>query len=136
MSSSDKEEPLPISFADVQESMGRIRQHVAYTPVMECSYFNSQSRFQLYFKCENFQSTGAFKVILSSYCHHYFLLISSVIFREIYGALHNVSGLLNCVCMASNPGHPHRYFHSCGKNSMAAKNLCRRPGFEASVYTA
>lgn len=62
MSSSDKEEPLPISFADVQESMGRIRQHVAYTPVMECSYFNSQSRFQLYFKCENFQSTGAFKI--------------------------------------------------------------------------
>ena len=70
MSSSDKEEPLPITFADVQAAMERIRQHVAHTPVMECSYFNSQSRFKLYFKCENFQSTGAFKVIISSYSHH------------------------------------------------------------------
>ena len=53
---------LPVSMADVEAAMTRIRDHVHYTPVMTCSYLNSLSGLQLYFKCENFQKTGAFKV--------------------------------------------------------------------------
>ena len=53
---------LCVSFSDVQEAMGRIRQHVHYTPMMQCSHLDSLSGYQLHFKCEMFQKTGAFKV--------------------------------------------------------------------------
>ena len=53
---------LPVSFSDVQVAMGRIRQHVHYTPMMQCSHLDSVSGYQLHFKCEMFQKTGAFKV--------------------------------------------------------------------------
>ena len=53
---------LPVSMSDVEAAMGRIRDHVHYTPVMTCSSLNSLSGLQLYFKCETFQKTGAFKV--------------------------------------------------------------------------
>ena len=53
---------LPISMSDVEAAMRRIQDHVHYTPVMTCSYLNSLSGLQLYFKCENFQKTGSFKV--------------------------------------------------------------------------
>lgn len=53
---------LPVSFSDVQVAMGRIRQHVHYTPMMQCSHLDSLSGYQLHFKCEMFQKTGAFKV--------------------------------------------------------------------------
>ena len=53
---------LCVSFSDVQEAMGRIRQYVHYTPMMQCSHLDSLSGYQLHFKCEMFQKTGAFKV--------------------------------------------------------------------------
>ena len=58
---------LPISMSDVEAAMKRIRDHVHYTPVMTCSQLNSLSGLQLYFKCENFQKTGAFKVQVKYY---------------------------------------------------------------------
>ena len=61
------ESSLPISMSDVEAAMKRIRDHVHYTPVMTCSQLNSLSGLQLYFKCENFQKTGAFKVQVE-YC--------------------------------------------------------------------
>ena len=56
------EPSVPVSMSDVEVAMKRIRDHVHYTPVMTCSQLNSLSGLQLYFKCENFQKTGAFKV--------------------------------------------------------------------------
>lgn len=53
---------LCVSFSDVQEAMGRIRQYVHYTPMMQSSHLDSLSGYQLHFKCEMFQKTGAFKV--------------------------------------------------------------------------
>ena len=61
-------EALPLSMSDVEAAMKRIRDHIHYTPVMTCSYLNSISGLQLYFKCENFQKTGAFKVARTSSC--------------------------------------------------------------------
>ena len=58
----DEGSTLPISMSDIEAAMKRIRDHVHYTPVMTCSHLNSVSQLQLYFKCENFQKTGAFKV--------------------------------------------------------------------------
>ena len=62
--STTKSDALAISMSDVIEAMGRIRDHVHCTPVMECSYLNVLSGLQLFFKCELFQKTGSFKVIL------------------------------------------------------------------------
>ena len=58
----DSSEELAISMQDVSEAMGRIREHVHYTPVLTSSHLNSVSGLDLFFKCELFQKTGSFKV--------------------------------------------------------------------------
>ena len=56
--------PLAVSLQDVLEARERIRERVHCTPVLECTYLNSLSGRQLFFKCEQFQKTGSFKVAL------------------------------------------------------------------------
>jgi len=46
---------------DIREAHSRIEPHIHRTPILSSSYLNTQSGAQLYFKCENFQKTGAFK---------------------------------------------------------------------------
>ena len=53
---------LPVSMTDVNAAMKRIGDYIHNTPVMTCSYLNTISGLQLYFKCESFQKTGSFKV--------------------------------------------------------------------------
>ena len=57
-----------VTFEDIKNAYKNISQYVHETPVLTCSSLNdiaskncSQS-IQLYFKCENFQKTGSFKV--------------------------------------------------------------------------
>ncbi|WP_135448439.1 beta-hydroxyaspartate dehydratase BhcB [Tabrizicola caldifontis] len=49
-------------FDDVLASHARIAPHVHRTPVLTCSHFAELSGSELFFKCENFQKAGAFKV--------------------------------------------------------------------------
>ena len=53
---------LPISLQDVVRARENIGDMVRNTPVMTCSYLNGVAGFELFFKCENFQRTGSFKV--------------------------------------------------------------------------
>ncbi len=53
--------PLAISFDDVQRAAARIAGVAHRTPVMTSSAANEMTGAQLFFKCENFQRTGAFK---------------------------------------------------------------------------
>ena len=53
---------LCVSLADVKEAMGRIREHVHYTPCMQSTHLDKLAGLQLFFKCELFQKTGSFKV--------------------------------------------------------------------------
>ncbi len=46
---------------DIQEAVRRIAPYAHITPILTNSYFNELTNAQLYFKCENFQKTGAFK---------------------------------------------------------------------------
>ncbi len=46
---------------DVLEAYTRIKSRVHYTPVFTCSAINRISGCEIFFKCENFQKTGAFK---------------------------------------------------------------------------
>ena len=56
---------VELCMEDVEKAMKRIRGAVHRTPVMECSFINSISEgLSFYFKCELFQKTGSFKVII------------------------------------------------------------------------
>ena len=50
------------TYEDVVEAHERIKPHIHRTPVLTSSYFNDLVGAELFFKCENFQKAGAFKV--------------------------------------------------------------------------
>jgi threonine dehydratase len=50
------------TFDDVIAAHDRIRPHIHRTPVLTSTYFNELTGAELFFKCENFQKAGAFKV--------------------------------------------------------------------------
>ncbi len=50
------------TFEDVKAAHKRIAPYIHRTPVLTSSYFNSLSGAELFFKCENFQKAGVFKV--------------------------------------------------------------------------
>ncbi len=50
------------TFEDVLEAANRIAPHIHRTPVLTSSYLNDLTGSELFFKCENFQKAGAFKV--------------------------------------------------------------------------
>jgi len=49
-------------FEDVLQARQRISPYIHRTPVLTSSYFNALTGAELFFKCENFQKAGAFKV--------------------------------------------------------------------------
>ena len=48
--------------AEVRRAAGRIRPYIHRTPVLTCSAIDEICRSQVFFKCENFQKGGAFKI--------------------------------------------------------------------------
>lgn len=51
-----------VSFADIQAAASRISGHVHRTPVLTCTAIDDRAGAHLFFKCENFQKVGAFKM--------------------------------------------------------------------------
>jgi threonine dehydratase len=51
-----------LTIKDVIEAHERIAPYIHRTPVLTSSYFNALTGAELFFKCENFQKAGAFKV--------------------------------------------------------------------------
>jgi threonine dehydratase len=52
---------MKLGFAEVEAALARITTIIHRTPVLTCSALNQLVGAELYFKCENFQKTGAFK---------------------------------------------------------------------------
>lgn len=50
------------TYTDVIAAHDRIRPHIHRTPVLTSSFLNELTGAELFFKCENFQKAGAFKV--------------------------------------------------------------------------
>ena len=50
------------TYDDVVAAHERIRPYIHRTPVLTSTYFNELTGAELFFKCENFQKAGAFKV--------------------------------------------------------------------------
>ncbi|SDE73029.1 threonine dehydratase [Paracoccus isoporae] len=57
----DAEMYIP-SYQDMLDAHERIQPHIRRTPVRESAYLNELTGADLFFKCENFQEPGAFKV--------------------------------------------------------------------------
>jgi threonine dehydratase len=57
----DAERPLP-TFDDVIAAHERIKPYIHRTPVLTSEFLNKLTGAELFFKCENFQKAGAFKV--------------------------------------------------------------------------
>lgn len=51
-----------ISFDDIQKAHDRIRPYIHRTPVVTCQSINKKVGAEVFFKCENFQKIGAFKI--------------------------------------------------------------------------
>lgn len=51
-----------LTIEDMREAHARIKPHINRTPVLRSAHLNELSGADLYFKCENFQEAGAFKV--------------------------------------------------------------------------
>lgn len=47
---------------EVEEAIARVKPYVHNTPVLKSSYLNELSGAEVFFKCENFQKMGAFKM--------------------------------------------------------------------------
>ncbi len=50
------------TYEDVEQAHQRVAPHIHQTPVLTSTYFNELTGAELFFKCENFQKAGAFKV--------------------------------------------------------------------------
>ncbi|MCR9139236.1 MAG: pyridoxal-phosphate dependent enzyme [Alphaproteobacteria bacterium] len=50
------------TFDDVRDAHERVKPWIHRTPVLTSTYFDTQTGAELFFKCENFQKAGAFKV--------------------------------------------------------------------------
>ena len=51
-----------VTFDDVREAAARIKTIAKRTPVMHSRGFNDEAGITAFFKCENFQTGGAFKI--------------------------------------------------------------------------
>ena len=51
-----------ITHKDIEIAHDRISQHIHLTPVLTSDTINQQSNSKLFFKCDNFQKTGSFKI--------------------------------------------------------------------------
>lgn len=51
-----------LTLADIRAAAARIEPHIRHTPVMTCEHLDRELGAQVFFKCENFQAMGAFKL--------------------------------------------------------------------------
>ena len=53
---------MNITFEDIEEAHQRIAPHIHRTPILTSNSINQIAGNEIYFKCENFQKIGAFKI--------------------------------------------------------------------------
>lgn len=53
---------MSITKADIEQAHERIKSFIHQTPVLTCNTINKLAGAELFFKCENFQKIGAFKI--------------------------------------------------------------------------
>ena len=51
-----------VNYADIQSAHQRISNFIHNTPILTCESINLDADANLFFKCDNFQKTGSFKI--------------------------------------------------------------------------
>lgn len=51
-----------VSYNDIESAHNRISNFIHNTPILTCENINLESNAKLFFKCDNFQKTGSFKI--------------------------------------------------------------------------
>ena len=54
---------MNLSYQDITKARNRIKNYIVKTPILTNQEFNQKLGAEIYFKCENFQITGSFKVL-------------------------------------------------------------------------
>ncbi len=62
MSAASSTSPELPNLETIREALQRISPHIHRTPVLRCASLDEMAGARLYFKCENFQKCGAFKI--------------------------------------------------------------------------
>lgn len=62
MSAASSTSPALPNLETIREALQRISPHIHRTPVLTCASLDEMAGARLYFKCENFQRCGAFKI--------------------------------------------------------------------------
>ncbi len=89
---------IPPGFNDVVAATHRIADYSHRTPVMTCSQLDARLGASLFFKCENFQKTGAFK--FRGACNTIMSLATSEIARGV--ATHSSGNHAGALCFAAS----------------------------------
>ena len=58
-----------VTFEDIRQAAARIQPIAKRTPVMHSRGFDSEAKITAFFKCENFQTGGAFKIHIKFLLH-------------------------------------------------------------------
>jgi threonine dehydratase len=53
---------MHLTLSDIQKAQNRIQNHIIKTPLLTSQILNEKLGAEIYFKCENFQATGSFKL--------------------------------------------------------------------------
>lgn len=53
---------MTLSFQDIQQAKNRIQNYIIKTPLLNNQFLDQKLGAEIYFKCENFQTTGSFKL--------------------------------------------------------------------------
>lgn len=53
---------MNLFFQDIQKAYGRIKNYIIKTPLLTNQFLNQTLGAEIFFKCENFQTTGSFKL--------------------------------------------------------------------------
>jgi threonine dehydratase len=53
---------MHLTLSDIQKAQNRIQNHIIKTPLLTSQILNEKLGAEIYFKCENFQTTGSFKL--------------------------------------------------------------------------
>ncbi len=52
-----------VTYNDIEEAHQRISDHIHNTPILTSDSLDNELGSNLFFKCENFQKTGSFKIL-------------------------------------------------------------------------
>jgi len=116
---------IPLNLDTILAARTRVEGLVHRTPVLTCSHLDQLSGFKLFFKCENLQKTGSFKV-------------SNAILRYTCGLITRgaqIRGAINAVTILGEKGNTNNTVitHSSGNHAQALALAAKIKGLKAHI---